>query len=169
MLSGVSAFLSCEYRVLSWRYCTVWIYRGVCTQLQVCNLVLVCDSWRLWGCQWSLFATAVVPKGAQCHKELYRHRSSRTFICVSIVNIWTIFCILQFPFSCICHSASLFKTVVMLRVAVGWTVDFDPKITLMSEGFKCLIQYCLCTHCPLREVQLFFTPPHFLEACLKQM
>lgn len=53
MLSGVSAFLSCEYRVLSWRHCTVWIYRDVCTQLQVCNLFLVCDSWRPWGCQWS--------------------------------------------------------------------------------------------------------------------
>lgn len=44
MLSGVSAFLVCEYRVLSFRYCTVCIYRDVCTQLHVCNLVLVCDS-----------------------------------------------------------------------------------------------------------------------------
>lgn len=64
-----------------------------------------------------LFATVVVPKGCQSHKELYGHRSSCTFVCVSIVNIWTIFYILQFPFSCICHSASLFKTVVILLVA----------------------------------------------------
>lgn len=109
MLSGVSAFLSCEYRVLSWRYCTVWICRDVCTQLQVCNLFLV---WLLMTVRLSmviLFATVVVPKGAQCHKELYRHRSSCTLICVSIVNIWAIFYILQFPLSCICHSASLFK------------------------------------------------------------
>lgn len=66
-----------------------------------------------------LFAAVVVPEGAQCHKELYRHRNSCTLICVSIVNIWTIFYILQFPFSCICHSASLFKTVVKLLVAAG--------------------------------------------------
>lgn len=49
-------------------------------------------------------------------------------------GVWAIFYILQFPFSCICHSASLFKTVVMLLVAVDRTADFDPKITLMSEG-----------------------------------